>query len=149
MKSGRHTLVYRSCDEAAIADADAEGHGELLDFREAGGGHHADHLLAADEGVYGFGEIFVSTGFVAADEGGGAGEDFAEVEIVHGQQEGIGGEGEFENDEASAGAEDALEFADGGERVGDVANAEGDGDDVAAGIGEGEGLGVAVDLQKI
>jgi hypothetical protein len=67
--------------DSAVADADAEGEGEGLNVREAGGFHHLLHGFSGDEGVDGLGEIFVGAGFVAADPGGGAGEDFGEVEV--------------------------------------------------------------------
>src|SRR5438045_2231415 len=86
-----------------------------------------------------------SSSCVAADPGGGSREDCAGVKVVEAAEQGVGGEGEFEDDQAAAGAEDAVELADGGGGVGDVADAEGDGDDVGGGVGEGEGEGVAVD----
>ena len=106
------------------------------------------HLLAADEGVHRFGEVFVGAGFVAADEGGGAREDFAEVEVVQAAQDRVGRQGEFEDDQPAAGAEDAMEFADGCGGVGDVADAEGDGQHIAAGVGQRKRHGVAVDIAK-
>src|SRR5688572_24906305 len=129
-----------------VADADAEGHRELLDLPEPRRPHHSHHLLAADERIDRLGKVLVGPGLVAADEGSGAGEDLAEVEVVEAAEDGVGGEGELEDDHPAAGAEDAVKLADRGRRVGDVADAEGDGDDVAAGVGEGEGLGVAVDV---
>ncbi len=102
-------------------------------------------LRAGDEGVDGLGEVFVGAGFVAGDEGGGDGHDFFEVEIVEGEEEGVGGEGELEDDEAAAGFEDAGEFGDRVLPVGDVSDAEGDGEDVGGGGGEGEGEGVALE----
>jgi hypothetical protein len=72
---------------AAVADADAEGEGEGFDVGEAGGFHHFLHRFSGDEGVDGLGEVFVGAGFVAADPGGGAGEDFGEVEVVEGAEE--------------------------------------------------------------
>ena len=112
---------------------------------EAGLLHAGLHGVAGDKGVDGFGEVFVGAGFVARDEGGGAGEDFAEVEVVEGAEEGVGGEGELEDDEAAAGLEDAGEFVDGFAPVGDVSDAEGDGEDVGGGVGERKGEGVALD----
>src|SRR5690242_15482189 len=91
---------------AAIADTDAEGHGELLDLGEAGRGHHLHHLVAADEGIYRFWEIFVRAGFVAGDEGRRAREDFSEIEVVEGAQNPVRGEREFENDQSAAWAKD-------------------------------------------
>ena len=55
------------------------------------------------------------------------------------REEGVFREGEFEDDEASAGAEDAGEFVDGLAPVGDVANAEGDGEDVGGFAWQGQG----------
>ena len=45
-----------------------------------------DHLPAADECVHAFRQIFVGSGFIAADESSGARQDFAEIEIVHSAQ---------------------------------------------------------------
>src|SRR5436190_12183428 len=130
---------------APIADAYAEGQRELLDPREPGDAHRPGHLLAADESVDRFREVLVGPRLVPADECGRARQDLAEVEVIQAPQDGIGGEGEFENDYAPAGAQDAVKLGHRRRRVGDVANAEGDGDDVAAGVGKRQRLGVAVD----
>ena len=45
--------------DAFVADADAEGHGFGEDVGEAGLLHAVLHGLAGDEGVDGFGEVFV------------------------------------------------------------------------------------------
>src|SRR5438552_7516301 len=111
---------------AAVADADAEGEGEGLDVGEAGVAHHLLHRFAGDEGVDGLREVFVGPGFVTGNPGGGAGEDFGEVEVVEGVEDAIGGEREFENDQAAAGFEDSVKFSQGGRGVGDVADAEGE-----------------------
>ncbi len=141
MDEGESLIILYS----AVADADAEGEGMGFDIGETGGFHHVLHGLAGDEGVDGLGEVFVGAGFVAGDEGGGAGEDFGEVEVVERAEEAVGGEGELEDDEAAAGFEDALEFFDGGEGVLDVADAEGDGEDIGVGIGQGKSESVGVD----
>lgn len=129
---------------AFVADADTEGERFGEDVGEAGGFHAVLHGLSGDEGVDAFGEVFVGTGFVAADEGGGDGHDFTEVEVVEGPHKWVCGEGEFEDDQAATGLEDAREFVNGVAPVGDVADAEGDGEDVGGVVGEGEGEGVAL-----
>ena len=123
---------------APVAHAHAEGHRELLDARKPRGGHHRGHLLAADEGVDALGQILVRPGLVAADQRGRARQDLAEVEVVEPAEQAVGREGEFQNDEATIRAEDAVELPKGGGGVGDVADAEGDGDDVGGLIGQGE-----------
>src|SRR5213083_1779208 len=68
-----------------------------LDLSEAGGAHHRGHLLPADEGVDGLGEVLVGARLVAANEGGRAGEDLPEVKVVQAPEVGVGGEGELED----------------------------------------------------
>src|SRR6476620_6499405 len=113
LRLGVSAVAFGStCLYAPIAHAHAERQRELLDLAEPGRGHHAGHLLPADEGVDRLREVFVRAGLVAADEGGGAGEDRAEVEVVEAAQEGVSGKGELEDDEAPAGAEDPVELGD-------------------------------------
>ena len=123
---------------AAVADADAEGEGEGLDVAKAGVAHHLLHGVAGDEGVDGLGEVFVGPGFVTGNPGGSAGEDFREVEVVEGAENSVRRQREFEDDQAAAGFEDAMEFFQGGGGIGDVADAEGDGEDVGGFICEWE-----------
>src|SRR4051812_8993210 len=99
-----HASRITSSFDSPVAHAHTKRHRELLDLHEPRSAEHLDHLLAADERVDGFGEVFVRAGLVAADEGRGAGEDFAEVEVVQAAKDRVGGEREFENDDASAGA---------------------------------------------
>lgn len=116
---------------------DAEGHAGDGDGGEAGVEDFGGDAGVRGELVDGAGEVFVG-GAVAGDEGGEAGEDFLEVEIIEGAEE-AGGLGEFEDVEVPAGVEGAVEVGEGGGAVGEVAETEGNGDGV--GGDEGEGLG--------
>ena len=95
------------------------------------------HGLARGEAFDGAAKVFV--GFaLAGDPAGDARHDALEVEEVELADPREGGDGEVENEEASAGAEDAGHFVEGDGPGGHVAEAEGDGEGVEGGVGEGQ-----------
>lgn len=96
----------------------------------------------------GAGKIAVGTGSVAGDQGCGARHEPPGVEVVEQAEWGKSGASELEDHESSAGTEDTGELAQGLRGVGDVADSEGDGDDVEGGVWEGEFLGVAFDVAE-
>lgn len=129
---------------ADVGDGDPESHGFLSDVTETCFVEHRDHLFATKEGIDGSGKILVCAGTIASDKGGCSGHDVFEVEVVPGSEDGVSGEGEFEDTDSAAGPENAIELCDGLFGFGDVADAECDGDDVDGLIGKRELCGVAV-----
>ncbi len=111
------------------------------DVREAGGAKIGGEGFGTRKLANGFREIGIGVA-ATAEEGPNAGEDVEAVEVVDGAEGGVGGCREFENGGGAAGAEDAVEFGDAFAVVGEVAEAEGAGDEVEGGVGEGEGEGV-------
>src|SRR5690606_14742961 len=114
--------------EPDIDHRHAEGQRVDLDVGEAGGFDVGLHLLARLEGLDAGGEVAVG-GSVAGDPAGGASHDLVEVEVVEPADQPVGRLGELQHDHAPAGPEDAAELAQGPQRIGDVSDAEGDGDD--------------------
>ena len=83
-------------------------------------------------------------GRFAGDETAEPGEDGFEVEVVECAGEAFGLVG-FEDAKLAAGAEDAVEFGEAFFVVGEVAEAEGGGDEVDGGVSDGEVEGVGFD----
>lgn len=120
-----------------VESGDAEGEGAGLAGGEAVVGDEFFHGLAGGEAFDGSAEVFV--GFaLAGDPAGDAGHDALEVEEIELADAGEGGDGEVEDEEASAGSEDAGHFVEGDGPGGHVAEAEGDGEGVEGGVVEGE-----------
>ena len=95
------------------------------------------HGVAGGETFDGAAEVFV--GFaLASDPAGDTGHDALQVEEVELADAGEGGDGEVENEEASAGSEDAGHFLEGDRPGSHVAEAEGDGEGVEGSVGEGQ-----------
>ena len=142
MRDGSACCCWIDLSDGMVSGSYAERQGFAGGVGEAGVLEHLDHDFAVEEGVDGAGEIFVGTGAIAADPGGSAGQDVVEVEAIEAAEGSGAGQGELEDHDAATGAEDAVEFADGGGRVGDVSDTEGDGDDVDRVIGHGQAHGV-------
>ena len=107
---------------------------------EAGVADELEHAGWAGEAFYGGGEVGVGCG-LAGDEAAYAGEDYFEVEVVEGSDEAFGLVA-VEDADLAAGAEDAEEFGEALFVVGEVAEAEGGGDEVEGVRGDGEVEGV-------
>ena len=122
---------------------DAGGEGVGLGGGEALGGEEVEHGLAGGEGFDGCAEVFVA-GAVVGEETGDEGEDAVEVEAVDFVKRGAR-EGEVEEEEVSAGVENAGHFAQGAGPGLHVAQAEGDGDGVEGSVGKGEAGAVGGD----
>ena len=121
----------------SVGEAGAGGVGEVVLLEVVA------HRAVAGEGVDGLGEVRVG-GTVTGEDAGDARKDVVEVEAVW-VQERWGWEAEVEDEEVSAGAEDAVHFAEGVGPGSHVAEAEGDGEGVEGVVGEGEVEGVGDD----
>ena len=110
---------------------------------EAGVADELEHARRAGEALDGGGEVAVGGG-VAGDEAAEPGEDGFEVEVVEGAGEAFGLVA-VEDAELAAGAEDAVDLGEAFFVVGEVAEAEGGGDEVDGVVGEGEMEGVGFD----
>ncbi len=102
-----------------------------------------EHAGWAGEAFDRGGEIAVGGG-LAGDEAAYAGEDFLEIEVIEGSDEAFGLVA-VEDADLAAGAEDAEEFGEALFVVGEVAEAEGGGDEVDGVRGDGEMEGVGLD----
>lgn len=130
---------------ASVTDANAKSERMVGDAGKTGTGHLIHHVLTADERFDADGEIFVGAGFVMAEPGGGMGHDARAVKIVAPAQQGVGRLGKFQNDQPSAGAKNAVKFAQRRSRLLHIADTKGDGDHIAAAIRQGQRLGIAVE----
>ncbi len=134
------TPLFRSVGRGFFGDVeggDAEGEGAGLAGGEAVVGDEFFHGLAGGEAFDGAAKVFV--GFaLAGDPAGDTGHDSLKVEEIELADPREGGDGEVENEEASAGAEDAGHFVERDRPGGHVAEAEGDGEGVERGVVEGE-----------
>lgn len=120
---------------------DAEGEAIEGDVGEAGGTEIGGEGFGTGKFANRLWEIGIGVA-AAAEKGTDPGEDLEAVKIVNGAEGGVGWRREFENGGGAAGAEDAVEFGDAFAVVGEVAEAEGAGDEVEGGVGEREGKGV-------
>jgi hypothetical protein len=122
---------------------DAEGVAGPGRVNEAGGFEELEHAgwagEAFDRGV----EVAVGA-FVAGDEAAETGQDGLEVDVVEGAGEALGLVA-LEDAELAAGAQDAKDLGEAFVVVGEVAEAEGGGDEVDGGVGYGEVEGVGFD----
>ena len=120
---------------------DAESEAIEGDVGEAGGTEIGGEGFGTGKFANRLWEIGIGVA-AAAEKGTDPGEDVEAVEIVNGAEGGVGWRREFENGGGTPGAEDAVEFRDAFAVVGEVAEAEGAGDEVKGGVGEREGKGV-------
>ena len=100
-------------------------------------GNEFFHGVSGRETFDGSAEVFVGLA-LAGDPAGDTGHDALEVEEIELADAGEGGDGEVEDEEASAGSEDAGHFLEGDGPGGHVAEAEGDGEGVEGSVGEGQ-----------
>ena len=125
-----------------VENRNTKGQGLGGDVNEACFFEQCDKLVALDECVDRLGQVFVCTTFIAGDQGGCAGHDVAEVEVVEAFEDWVFGQGELEDDDACARNSDTVKLAQGGKRGCDVADAEGNGQYVG-GVGcDGQAHGV-------
>ena len=110
---------------------------------EAGGGHHALELVLRRMLADGLGEVLVAVA-VVGEQLAEARQDLERVEVVD-RLEPVGSDfGELQHAGLAADLEHAVHLAQRGVLVGDVAQAEGDGDQIETGIRERQLLGVAL-----
>jgi len=119
------------------AEGPAVGGGGLV----ADGSEEGGEFSGLEETGDGFGEVGVGV-FVAREPGAETRKHAAEVPAVEIAEEIVGRLGEFEDGDSAAGFEDAMDFAEAGFVVGEIAEAKGGGDEVEGGVGEGEAEGV-------
>src|SRR3954451_4975303 len=82
-------IAFPSSLLPAISHADTERHRVLRHPRKSRGGHHLAHPLTRDKRIDALRQVLVGAGLVAADPGGGAGEDFAKIKVVEAAEDGI------------------------------------------------------------
>lgn len=101
---------------------------------ESCGFHLAQKLRGSGESVDGFRKIFVGAG-LAVERATDGGKNAAEIELVELAEEAIR-LAEVEDADLAAGTEDARELTQAGVVVGEIAEAEGGGDEIDGGVGE-------------
>ena len=143
-EAGPYTGLHRA--EGGVEGDDAGGEEVEADVGEAGAGEQVGESLGRGEIEDGAGEVGVGGG-VAGDDAADAREDAREVETICGAKKRSARLGELEDGKAAARLEDAKEFGKAAVVVGEVAEAEGGGEEVEGGVGEGkrEGVGFKVD----
>ena len=139
---GTHAQYVQACDFrprlwfGGVVEADgAEGVAGPGRVGEAGFAEEFDHAGRAGEALDGGVEVAVG-GLVAGDEAAEFRQDGFEVEVVDGAGEAFGLVA-LEDAELAAGAEDAEDFGEAFFVVGEIAEAEGGGDEIDGGVGEG------------
>ena len=118
------------CDDAGGEEVEA-------DVGEAGAGEHIGESFGRGEFEDGAGEVGVC-GRVAGDGAADARKDAREVETIRGAEKRAARLGELKDGKAAARLEDAEEFGEAAVVVGEVAEAEGGGEEVEGGVGEGK-----------
>jgi hypothetical protein len=124
---------------------DAGGEEVEADVGEAGTGDELGERFGRGEFEDGAGEISVSGG-VAGDGAADAREDAREVETICGAKKRAARLGELKDGEVAAGLEDAEKLGEAAVVVGEVAEAEGGGEEVEGGVGKGKREGVSFEV---
>src|SRR6266403_2732724 len=125
----------------------AEGPDEIVDRLVADGSHKGRELGWTEETGNRFGQVRVGGG-VAGNEAADFRQNFAEVPAVEIPQQSIEWFGEFEDGDGAARLQDALNFAQAGFVIGEIAEAKGRGDEVEGGIGERQAHGVGFEKRN-
>ena len=103
--------------------------------------HFVGDGLAGREGGDGRRQVFVG-GASPGNQPANPGQDMERVEAIQGGKQRVKRLVKFENDDAPAGADDAGHFRKAALKVGDVTDAETDGDGIEGVVGEGQVLGI-------
>jgi len=121
---------------------EAEIYGDVADLLHEGG-----EFGGKEEAGDGFGEVGVG-GVVSRDETAEAGEDFAKIPTIERAEKAGGRFGELENGDGAAGLEDAMDFAEAGFVIGEIAKAEGGGNEVEGAVSERKAESVGFEKAK-
>lgn len=116
-----------------VQAGNAEGERRALSGLEAIGTNEGLHFRAGGKAFDGAAEVFIG-GTLAGDPAGDAGHDVLQIEEIELAEAGEARDGEIEDEEAAAGAEDAAHFLEGERPGGHVSQSKADGEHVEGSI---------------
>src|SRR5437899_473314 len=150
-KAGKAELkpgLYKSLRANGCVESDrAEGPDDIVDRLVADGGHEGCELGWTEETGNGFGQIRIGSGFTG-NEAADFRQDFAEIPAIEIPQQSIGWFREFEDGDGAARFQYALNFAQAGFVIGEVAEAKGRGDEVEGCVRERQPHGVGFEKRN-
>src|SRR6266850_5874740 len=150
-KAGKAELkpgLYKSLRANGGVESDgAEGPDEIVDRLVADGGHEGCELGWTEETGHGFGQVGIGGG-VPGNEAADFWQNFAEIPAIEIPQQSIRWFGEFEDGDGAAGLQHALNFAQAGFVIGEIAEAKGGGHEVEGGVRERQPHGVGFEKRN-
>src|SRR5579859_7048197 len=121
---------------------EAEIYGDVADLL-----HEGSEFGGKEEARDGFWQVGVG-GVVSREETADAGEDFAKIPTIERAEKAGGRFSELENGDGAAGLEDAMNFAEAGFVIGEIAEAEGGGNEVEGAVSERKAESVGLEEWK-
>ena len=125
----------------------AEGHEVDTDGMKAGLFKECGEFVGPEETRNGLGKVSVG-GSVAGNEAAEFGKNLPAVETVEVTEKARGGLGEFKNGQSAAGLEDAADFPEAVFIIGEIAEAEGGGNQIEGAAGKRKAEGVSLQEEK-
>src|SRR6266850_832901 len=140
--------LYKSLRANGGVESDsAEGPDAIVGGLVAESGHEGRELGRAEETGNGFGQVGIG-GRLPGNEAADFWQDFAKIPAVEIPQQSIEWFGEFEDGDRATRLQDALNFAQAGFVIGEIAEAKGRGDEVEGGVCERQPHGVGFEKRN-